>query len=140
MPTGTRSQCLMTLLCHSNQLCRITFVSRWNTKKGERQVDKTKAVCRHCSVEIVYASGNTTNLHMHLVRYHQSVSTWTNLIIQKTTHHQIFFEEKKKQQDRTHCIIFSKHQSYTEWSVFLDKTLLVSCSVNGTDTSRPIAA
>lgn len=68
------------------------------------------------------------------------LSTWTNLIIQNTTHHQIFFEEKKKQQDRTHCIIFSKHQSYTEWSVFLDKTLLVSCSVNGTDTSRPIAA
>jgi predicted porin len=34
-----------------------------NYHNGERRVDKSKAVCRHCSTAIVYANGNTSNMH-----------------------------------------------------------------------------
>ena len=41
---------------------------------GQRQVDQTKAVCRHCSTKIGYAAGNTSNLHTHLKRHHLNVN------------------------------------------------------------------
>jgi len=41
---------------------------------GQRQVDRTKAVCRHCSTKIGYAAGNTSNLHTHLKRHHPNVN------------------------------------------------------------------
>lgn len=42
--------------------------------QGQRVVDKTKAVCRHCSSEIGYVSGNTSNLLTHLKRHHPHVN------------------------------------------------------------------
>ncbi|KAK7921885.1 hypothetical protein WMY93_008787 [Mugilogobius chulae] len=41
---------------------------------GQRQADKSKAVCRLCSAEIGYTSGNTSNLSTHLKRHHPTVS------------------------------------------------------------------
>ncbi|XP_039625496.1 E3 SUMO-protein ligase ZBED1-like [Polypterus senegalus] len=42
---------------------------------GQRQVDKSKVVCRHCSTtEIGYAAGNTSNMLTHLKRHHPSVN------------------------------------------------------------------
>jgi len=41
---------------------------------GQRQVDRTKAVCRHCSTNIGYAAGNTSNLHTYLKRHHPNVN------------------------------------------------------------------
>lgn len=41
--------------------------------EGQRQVDKSRAVCRHCHTEIGYAAGNTTNLLTHLKRHHPTV-------------------------------------------------------------------
>lgn len=35
---------------------------------------KNKVVCRHCSTEIGYAAGNTSNMLTHLKRHHLTVS------------------------------------------------------------------
>ena len=43
-------------------------------ENGERKVDKSKAVCRHCSKAIGYADGNTSNMHTHLKRHHPGVT------------------------------------------------------------------
>lgn len=45
-----------------------------NYDKGQRQVDKTKAACRHCSALIGYVSGNTSNMITHLKRHHANVN------------------------------------------------------------------
>lgn len=41
---------------------------------GQRPVDKTKVVCRHCLTEIGYAAGNTSNMIMHLKQHHPTVN------------------------------------------------------------------
>ena len=41
--------------------------------EGKRQVDKTNALCRHCSVAVGYVFGSTSNLITHLKRHHPSV-------------------------------------------------------------------
>lgn len=43
------------------------------SSRGERQVDRTKTICRHCSTEIGYAAGNTSNMTTHLKRHHPNV-------------------------------------------------------------------
>ena len=47
---------------HWNPKCGITFGFQVNYENGERGVDKSKAVCRHCSKAIGYANGNTSNI------------------------------------------------------------------------------
>ena len=48
-------------------------------KLGQREVDKTKAVCRHCSSVIRYVFGNTSNMLTHLKRHHPHVHIATTL-------------------------------------------------------------
>lgn len=45
-----------------------------NYSNGQRQVDRTKATCRHCSTEIGYVAGSTSNFITHLKRHHPNVN------------------------------------------------------------------
>lgn len=40
---------------------------------GQRQIDKPKAVCWHCSVEI-YSFGSASNVLVHLKQHHTNVN------------------------------------------------------------------
>ncbi|KAM3876933.1 E3 SUMO-protein ligase ZBED1-like [Diretmus argenteus] len=51
---------------------------------GKRELDKTHAVCKICSVKIKYF-GNTTNLRNHVSRCHPNVSTPANVAQEKKT-------------------------------------------------------
>nr|XP_057921458.1 zinc finger BED domain-containing protein 4 [Doryrhamphus excisus] len=63
---------------------------------GQRQVDKSKAVCRHCFAEIGYALGSTTNLFSHLRRHHGYVNIGprktSNLVLTKTSQQRFSLE------------------------------------------------
>ncbi|XP_049320146.1 E3 SUMO-protein ligase ZBED1-like [Astyanax mexicanus] len=41
---------------------------------GNKNVDRTVTICKHCKTRIAYASGNTSNMTGHLRRHHPSVS------------------------------------------------------------------
>ena len=42
--------------------------------EGAKTVDKSKTICKHCSVIVPYEHGNTTNMRAHLSRHHPDVS------------------------------------------------------------------
>ncbi len=45
---------------------------------GNKTVDRTATVCKHCAKCIQYANGNTSNMTVHLRRHHVNVSISTN--------------------------------------------------------------
>ncbi|XP_057684886.1 E3 SUMO-protein ligase ZBED1 [Corythoichthys intestinalis] len=53
------------------------FPVNYKPPQGQRQIDKNKVVCRHCSTDIGYVSGNTSNMLTHLKRHHPSVNIAT---------------------------------------------------------------
>jgi len=45
---------------------------------GNKTVDRTATVCKHCAKCIQYANANTSNMTVHLRRHHVNVSISTN--------------------------------------------------------------
>lgn len=47
--------------------CRVTY-----DDGGNKVVDKSATVCKHCATRVVYADSNTSNMSAHLRRHHPS--------------------------------------------------------------------
>ncbi len=62
-----RQQHRFSLLCGS--------ILDFDDDNGEKVVDKTVTVCKHCATPVTHASGNTSNMLSHLRGHYPSVST-----------------------------------------------------------------